>query len=148
MSEITSRGANVQSGIRIEVLTVLWMIVEAAVSIGAGLLARSALLAAFGIDSLIELVSGAILLWRLRIEGQGTDVERVERAERQAAWVVGIALALLCLYVLLTALYSLLTGREFTRRDSDYYRSSGGNALVCDDETAYCREHPQRRFAG
>ncbi len=43
-----------------------WMMVEAAVSIGAGVLAGSALLTAFGIvDSVIELVSGAILLWRL-----------------------------------------------------------------------------------
>ena len=47
---------------------VLWMVVEAAVSLGAGVLARSALLTAFGIDSVIELVSGAILLWRLSVE--------------------------------------------------------------------------------
>lgn len=46
----------------------LWMIVKAAVSIGAGVLAGSALLTAFGIDSVIELVSGAILLWRLQVE--------------------------------------------------------------------------------
>ncbi len=108
----TSRATNVQQGIRIEVFTILWMVVEAVVSIGAGVLAGSALLTAFGIDSLIELVSGGILLWRLRVEAQGKDIEQVERAERQAAWVVGISLALLCLYVLFTALYGLLTGAK------------------------------------
>jgi hypothetical protein len=53
----------VYNWVLIETFTVLWMVVEAAVSLGAGVLARSALLVAFGIDSVIELVSGAILLW-------------------------------------------------------------------------------------
>ena len=110
MSLPTSQAANVQKGIRIEVFTILWMVVEAAVSIGAGILAGSALLTAFGIDSVIELVSGGILLWRLRVEARGNDTEQIERAERQAAWVVGVSLALLCLYVLVTTLYGLLTG--------------------------------------
>jgi divalent metal cation (Fe/Co/Zn/Cd) transporter len=110
MSLPTSQAANVQKGIRIEVFTIVWMVVEAAVSIGAGILSGSALLIAFGIDSVIELVSGGILLWRLRVEARGNDTEQVERAERQAAWVVGICLALLCVYVLVSALYGLVTG--------------------------------------
>jgi divalent metal cation (Fe/Co/Zn/Cd) transporter len=105
-----SQAANVQTGIRIEVFTILWMVVEAAVSIGAGIAAGSALLTAFGIDSVIELVSGGILLWRLRVEAGGSDTEQIERAERRAAGVVGVSLALLCLYVLVTAAYGLLTG--------------------------------------
>ena len=109
MSMQTSRVALVRTGVRIELFTVLWMVVEAAVSIGAGLLAHSALLTAFGIDSVVELLSGAILLWRLFIEARGETTEHVERAEHRAAWVVAIALVLLCLYVLITAVYGLLT---------------------------------------
>jgi divalent metal cation (Fe/Co/Zn/Cd) transporter len=67
------------------------------------------LLTAFGLDSVIELVSGAILLWRLLIEARESNTERVERAERAAAWVVTISLALLCLYVLIASLYGLVT---------------------------------------
>ena len=74
-----------------------------------GVLARSALLVAFGIDSVIELVSGAILLWRLSVEARGETTEQVERAEHRAAWVVAVSLALLCVYVLATAVYGLLT---------------------------------------
>ena len=85
------------------------MVVEASVSIGAGVLAHSALLTAFGIDSVVELVSGAILLWRLSIEARGETTEQVERAEHRAAWVVTVSLALLCLYVLVTAVYGLLS---------------------------------------
>src|SRR5712691_5126648 len=102
------RVAQVRIGVRVEVFTVLWMVVEAAVSIGAGLLAHSALLTAFGIDSVIELVSGAVLLWRLSLEARGQETERIERAEHRAAWVVAISLALLCLYVLGTAIYGLI----------------------------------------
>ena len=103
------RAALVRTGVRIEIFTVLWMVVEAAVSLGVGVLARSALLVAFGIDSVVELVSGAILLWRLSVEARGETTEQVERAEQRAAWVVAVSLALLCVYVLATAVYGLIT---------------------------------------
>lgn len=103
------RVAQVRIGVRVEVFTVLWMVVEAVVSIGAGVLAHSALLTAFGIDSVIELVSGATLLWRLSVEVRGEETGHIERAEQRAAWVVAFSLALLCVYVLATAAYGLIT---------------------------------------
>src|SRR5438552_14104169 len=57
------RARAIRAGLRIEGVTVAWMIVEAIVAIGAGILARSVLLTAFGIDSVIELVTGCVLLW-------------------------------------------------------------------------------------
>ncbi len=108
MSVQTDRAAQVRMGVRVEVFTVLWMVVEAVVSIGAGVLAGSALLVAFGLDSVIELISGAILLWRLWGEERGEGMGQVERAEHVAAWVVAISLALLCLYVLVTSIYGLV----------------------------------------
>src|SRR5260370_18614924 len=45
------------------------------------------------------------MVWRVLMEEKEGDTQRVERAEHRAAWIVGIALALLCLYVLLTAIY-------------------------------------------
>lgn len=44
---------------------VAWMVLEAAVAIGAGVAARSITLLAFGIDSLIELASAVVLIWPL-----------------------------------------------------------------------------------
>jgi len=104
----TSRSADIRQGVRIEVISVIWTGIEMAVSIGAGIAAGSILLTAFGIDSLIEMVSGGILLWRLLVESRQGDVERVEQAEKRATWVVAITLALLCIYVLVTAVYGLL----------------------------------------
>jgi divalent metal cation (Fe/Co/Zn/Cd) transporter len=104
----TTRTADVRLGIRIEIITIVWMVIEMAVSIGAGFAAGSILLIAFGIDSLIELASGGILLWRLQIEGSDGDMERVERAEQRATWIVAITLGLLCVYVLISSVYGLL----------------------------------------
>lgn len=109
MGALQAQSVGVRAGVRIEIFSVVWMVVEAAVSIGAGVAAGSVLLVAFGLDSVLELVSGTILLWRLRIEANGGSEERVERAEHRAARVVAAALILLCLYVLISALYGLAT---------------------------------------
>jgi len=104
-----TRTSDIRIGVRIEIITIIWMVIEMAVSIGAGIAARSVLLTAFGLDSLIELVSGSILLWRLSVESQGGDLKSVERAERRATWIVAVTLGLLCVYVLISSVYGLLT---------------------------------------
>jgi divalent metal cation (Fe/Co/Zn/Cd) transporter len=102
------RGQAVRTGVRIEVITIVWMVIEAAIAIGAGILARSVLLTAFGVDSVIELGAGGVLLWRLLTEARGGLLERVERAENRAAWITGGGLALLCAYVVASAALGLL----------------------------------------
>jgi divalent metal cation (Fe/Co/Zn/Cd) transporter len=99
----------VRAGVRLQIFTVLWMVAEGAMSLGAGVVAGSLLLVAFGLDSIVELVSGGILLWRLAVEARGGNVAGVEQAERRAAWLVGVSLALLCVYVLASAIYGLAT---------------------------------------
>ncbi len=105
----TERGQAVRAGVRVEQLTIGWMAVEAIVALTAGVLARSVLLTAFGIDSVIELVTGGVLLWRLSTEARGGSLARVERAENRAAWVTGIGLVLLCLYIVASAGVGLWT---------------------------------------
>ncbi len=106
------RGAAVRAGVRIEQVTIAWMVIEAAVAVGAGLLAHSVLLIAFGIDSVIELVTGGVLLHRLLTELRGGNLEQVERAENRAAWITGTALILLCLYIVTGAAVGLLSRAE------------------------------------
>jgi len=105
-------GAAVRAGVRVEQITIAWMVVEAVVSIGAGVLAHSVLLTAFGLDSVIELVTGGVLLRRLLTEMRGGDLEQVERAENRAAWITGVALILLCLYIVVSAAVGLRTRAE------------------------------------
>jgi divalent metal cation (Fe/Co/Zn/Cd) transporter len=103
------RIADIRAGIRVEWLTILWMVIEAVVSVGAGLAAGSIALVAFGVDSVIELVSAGVLLRRLRMETFAVPSMRIERAERQASRLVGWSLLALAGYVVIQSAYDLWT---------------------------------------
>jgi len=94
--------------VRLEVVTVAWMAFEAVLALGAGIAARSVLLTAFGFDSVIELLSGGTLLWRLSYEARGLGTERIGRVERRATWISAALLILLSLYLALVGLVGLL----------------------------------------
>ncbi len=96
------RDAAVRQGRRLEYFTVGWNLIEAAVALGAGLFAGSIALIGFGVDSLIETSSGAVLLWRLK-EG-----EEGEKRERIALKLVGISLLALAAYVAIDAVKGLI----------------------------------------
>jgi divalent metal cation (Fe/Co/Zn/Cd) transporter len=59
----------------LEYLTLAWNAVEAVVAIGSGVLAGSTALVGFGVDSVIESSSGAVLLWRLHERPEGSERE-------------------------------------------------------------------------
>ena len=90
----------VQRVIRIQVLTLVWMTVEAGVSLGAAWAARSPALLGFGGDSAVELLSAAVVLWRFYSPSPG------ERSEQRAARLAGGLLFALAAFV---ALASILT---------------------------------------
>ena len=112
MLEAADRRAALATGIRLEVVTVGWMLVEAVLAIGAGIAARSLLLTAFGLDSVIELISGAVLLWRLSLEARGSATQPVERIEHRATQISAILLVLLCVYVVMVGVIGLVTRLE------------------------------------
>ena len=103
------RQTAVRAGLRLEVASVIWMTVEAVLAIGAGIAARSVLLTAFGFDSVIELISGGTLLWRLSSEARGASSERMENVERRATQISAVLLALLCVYLVGVGLVGLAT---------------------------------------
>ena len=100
MHEAMSRTLDLRRGLWLEYFTVGWNSLEAVVAIGAGLLAGSIALVGFGLDSIIEVVSGGVLLWRLRAELTGADSEASQRAERRALFTVGISFFMLGAYIL------------------------------------------------
>ncbi len=100
---------HVRIGVWIEVVSLLWMVLEASIAIGVGFATHSVSLQGFGIDSVIELVAGSVLLWRLIIERRGASLHAVEQAERRAAWVVALSLFTLALYIIGDSIFSLLT---------------------------------------
>jgi divalent metal cation (Fe/Co/Zn/Cd) transporter len=96
------RAHHLKRGRRLEYFTLGWNMVEAGVAIGAGWLASSIALVGFGVDSLIESTSGAILLWRLASPAHD------ESRERPALRLVGISFFLLAAYVCFEAVKSLI----------------------------------------
>ncbi len=108
MIEASERHEAVRLGVRLEVVTVVWMAVEAALAIGAGVVARSVLLTAFGLDSVIELISGGTLLWRLSSEARGASSEKMETVERRATTISAVLLVLLCAYVVFVGFAGLV----------------------------------------
>jgi len=108
MSDAAVRSGAIRRGVRLEGFTVAWMAAEALLAIVAGIAARSVLLTAFGADSLVELLSGATLLWRLRVEAAGGDEARVDGVERRAEWISAALLILLCAYVALISIAGLV----------------------------------------
>jgi divalent metal cation (Fe/Co/Zn/Cd) transporter len=80
------------------------MAAEAVLAIFAGIAARSVLLTAFGFDSVIELLSGVTLLWRLTSEARGTPAARMESIERRATVISAVLLVLLSAYLVLVGL--------------------------------------------
>ncbi len=70
MSDLSriARSALIRRAFRLEWITAGWMVIEAAVAMGSGVAAHSLSLIAFGADSLVELASAGVLLWRLDVE--------------------------------------------------------------------------------
>jgi divalent metal cation (Fe/Co/Zn/Cd) transporter len=104
----SDREALIREAFKLEWLTIGWMSVEAAIAIASGIAAGSLVLTAFGLDSLIELASGGVLMWRLLVElrhGQAFS----EDAERAASRIAGGLLFVLAAYVTIAALWSLWT---------------------------------------
>jgi divalent metal cation (Fe/Co/Zn/Cd) transporter len=106
-----SRPQLLRRGLRLEYLTVGWNILEGVVAIGAGLAAGSIALIGFGVDSFVETISGAVLIWRLGSEARGRlDEEAVDRVEHRAERLVGAAFLLLAAYVAFEAVRALVNG--------------------------------------
>ena len=95
-------------GKRLEYFTIAWNSLEGLVALIAGAFAGSISLIGFGIDSFIEVTSGATLLWRMSVDA---DVESRERNEKLSLRIVGVCFIALATYVLYESI-SDLVGRS------------------------------------
>ncbi len=84
------------------------MAAEAAIAVGAGIAARSVLLTAFGVDSVIELLSGVVLYRRLSSESIGRTDAEVARLEARTIRISAVLLGLLCSYIVLSSIAGVL----------------------------------------
>lgn len=108
MATATERLTSLQEARLAQVLTVVWMVIEATVAIIAGVAARSVALTAFGVDSGVELFSSAVVLHRLLQRSESEERGSLSGGERRASRLVGYALYALIAYIVLSALVSLV----------------------------------------
>ena len=91
--------------LQLQVLTLIWMTVEAIVSLGTAWTSHNPALLAFGGDSLIELLSAAVVFWRFRFTLD----------ETRAARIAGVLLFALAGFVMLSSVLNFLGYREAKR---------------------------------
>ena len=114
-SRVRQRSEDVRLALLLTYITLGWMTIEGAASLLLGRVSKSLLLEAFGIDSVVELFSAAVLLWRLRVEASGVATsEHVDLIERRAARLIGYSLYALVAYVILNSAYGLFIAKRVT----------------------------------
>jgi len=88
--------------VRLQAVTLAWMLVECAVSLACAKAARSPALLAFGSDSFVELLSAVVVLFQF--------LPSFPLGNRRAAHIAGVLLFLLAAVVALTATLALVRG--------------------------------------
>jgi divalent metal cation (Fe/Co/Zn/Cd) transporter len=99
----SSRLGHLKRGVSLAAATVAWNLVEGIIALGAGSVASSIALFAFGADSFIETTSGAMVGWRFVRELRGESGDRAARIEKQASRVAGGLLLVLAVYIVIDA---------------------------------------------
>lgn len=103
--ENSNRPALIKKGRYLEYFTIGYNSLEGLIAVAAGLIAGSIALVGFGFDSLIEVTSGSILLWRLHAD---VDEARRERIEAISLRLVGACFVILALYVTYDSVKALI----------------------------------------
>jgi divalent metal cation (Fe/Co/Zn/Cd) transporter len=116
-----NRKAAAERGKRLEHFTIAWNFLEGLVVLIAGALAGSISLVGFGIDSFIEVTSGATLLWRMTVDA---EEQTRERNERRSLRIVGVCFFALAAYIGYESVSDLLS-----RKPPE--RSIPGIVLAC-----------------
>lgn len=88
-------------------LSLVWLGIEGAVAILAGVMAGSIALVAFGLDSAIEGVASTVIIWRF----SGSRMFS-ERAERRALFLVALQFFILVPFIVYEAIDKLLSAGE------------------------------------
>lgn len=86
--EDKQREENLKGGRKVQVLNVIYDVIEVVVSLTAGFTAGSAALIGWGLDSIVEVLSATTLWWRLHGELEGIGEERVKYREKVTLFVM------------------------------------------------------------
>jgi len=101
-ARIQSHDKLLRRGLMLEYVTLSWNVVGAVILLAAAVASASVALAGFGVDSLIEIVASAVVVWQLKGE-EGSERERL------ALRIIAIAFVLLAVYIVLQSAVTLIS---------------------------------------
>lgn len=96
----TDKAKGIKQGLLLEYTTLAWNVVGVCIVLYAAIKANSVALAGFGLDSLIEILASAVVIWELT----GVDKGR----EAKALKTISVVFTLLAGYILVQAIRSVL----------------------------------------
>ncbi len=96
-----------RKALRLSYFTIAYNVVECILALVAGVLAGSIALVGFGLDSLVESLSGGVMIWRFS-RHEGLSAEEEALLERRAIKIIGYTFFILAAYVLYESLEKLI----------------------------------------
>ncbi|MGS4947884.1 cation diffusion facilitator family transporter [Meridianimarinicoccus sp. RP-17] len=103
------RQTNLTRGIRVEIASLVYNLIEVVVSVTVGLLTGSAALVSWGLDSTVEATSAGTLIWRLKGEKDGGDKRTVLHRKKVALYVVACAFWIVVVAILYEAVSAFIS---------------------------------------
>jgi cation diffusion facilitator family transporter len=103
------RQTNLTRGIRVEIASLVYNLIEVVVSVTVGLLTGSAALVSWGLDSTVEATSAGTLIWRLKAEKDGGDKRTVLHRKKVALYVVPCAFWIVVAAILYKAVSAFIS---------------------------------------
>jgi divalent metal cation (Fe/Co/Zn/Cd) transporter len=107
---VSQQERHVRRAGRLAWFTIIWNTVEGLVGIGSGIAAGSVALIGFGVDSYVEVLSGAVVLWRVSKERHGQELSVA--AEHRALRIIGTTFFALAVGVTVESVRKLATGER------------------------------------
>ena len=102
--QVSDSSSHVRTAVRLAWATIVWNVIEAVAAIAAGTVAGSIALVGFGLDSTVEVMSAAVIVWQFR----GLAHER----ERRALRLIALSFFALGGYVAVRAIIDLVVGSQ------------------------------------
>ncbi|MDT0647954.1 cation transporter [Zunongwangia sp. F260] len=102
------RESNLRKGRNVQTFNIIYDSVEVLVSLIAGFSSGSSALIGWGLDSVVEVISGSTLWWRLNGELNDISKKKVQRRERITLFVIALSFLLISTFITYDSITKLI----------------------------------------
>ena len=94
---------------RLQIINVVYDLIEVGVSLTAGFISGSAALIGWGLDSTIEVISASTLWWRLHGESEGIAEEKLKKREKITFYVIAASFLIVSIFITYDSVSKLIS---------------------------------------